>query len=123
MTLFSRDDWTLFRNLNTLGQKAGVPKERLAALVIKELADNALDAGANVSVYRAGIRLLTTARASRAPTRRSRACSRSDARSRRPSCSGSRPAAPSVTAFAWSPEPCSPPTEPWRLRPEAEYSG
>lgn len=46
--LFHRDDWTLFRNLNTIGQKAGVPREKLAALVIKELADNALDAGATV---------------------------------------------------------------------------
>lgn len=41
--MFVRDDWTLFRNLNTLGQKAGVGKDRLAALVLKELVDNALD--------------------------------------------------------------------------------
>lgn len=43
--MFVRDDWTLFRNLQTLGQKAGVLLERLAPLVLKELADNALDAG------------------------------------------------------------------------------
>ena len=49
MTMFSRDDWTLFRNINTLGQKAGVPRDRLAALVLKELVDNALDAGAKVT--------------------------------------------------------------------------
>lgn len=44
--MFGRDDWTLFRNISTLGQKAGVPRHKLAALVLKELADNALDAGA-----------------------------------------------------------------------------
>jgi len=49
MTMFQRDDYTLFRNLATLGQKAGVPRERLAALVLKELADNGLDAGAKVT--------------------------------------------------------------------------
>ncbi|MES2208385.1 MAG: hypothetical protein V4525_16510 [Pseudomonadota bacterium] len=48
--MFEREDWTLFRNLGTLGQKAGVPLRKLAALVIKELCDNALDAGANVRV-------------------------------------------------------------------------
>lgn len=48
--MFIRPDWTLFRSLDTLGQKAGVPRERLAALVLKELADNALDAGAEASV-------------------------------------------------------------------------
>ena len=48
--MFQREDWTLFRNLNTLGQKAGVPKDRLAALVLKELVDNALDTGAACSV-------------------------------------------------------------------------
>lgn len=48
--MFEREDWTLFRNLGTLGQKAGVPVRRLAALVVKELADNALDAGASVTL-------------------------------------------------------------------------
>ncbi len=52
--LFHRDDWTLFRNLTTLGQKAGVPRERLGALVLKELVDNALDAGAKVAIGRTG---------------------------------------------------------------------
>ncbi len=41
--MFSREDWTLFRNLNTIAQKAGVPLQKLRKLVIKELVDNALD--------------------------------------------------------------------------------
>ena len=47
---FSREDWTLFRSLTTLAQKAGVPEHHLGRLVMKELVDNALDAGANVEV-------------------------------------------------------------------------
>jgi hypothetical protein len=46
--LFQRNDWTLFRSLDTLGQRAGVPRNRLGAIVAKELADNALDAGSDV---------------------------------------------------------------------------
>src|SRR5262249_19345184 len=45
MALCDREDWTLFRSLQTLGQKAGVPVPKLARLVVKELIDNALDAG------------------------------------------------------------------------------
>ena len=41
--IFEREDWTLFRNLETLGQKAGVAKGDLPKLIAKELADNALD--------------------------------------------------------------------------------
>ncbi len=40
--LFVREDWTLFRNLNTLGQKAGASVEKLPRLIVKELVDNAL---------------------------------------------------------------------------------
>src|SRR3954469_9815459 len=43
---FERHDWTLFRTVATLSQKAGVPQKRLRGLVLKELVDNALDAGA-----------------------------------------------------------------------------
>ena len=39
-----RPDWTLFRNMGTLGQKAGVPQGSIPKLVVKELTDNALDA-------------------------------------------------------------------------------
>ena len=41
---FEREDWKLFRNIETLPQKAGVPKNKLGMLVCKELVDNALDA-------------------------------------------------------------------------------
>ena len=44
-TMFTREDWTLFRNLSTLGQKAGVSQDAIPKLVAKELADNALDGG------------------------------------------------------------------------------
>ena len=43
---FERPDWTLFRTVATLSQKAGVPQRHLRRLVLKELVDNALDAGA-----------------------------------------------------------------------------
>jgi DNA topoisomerase VI subunit B len=42
--MFVRQDWELFRNINDLSHKAGVPKDKVAALVAKELVDNALDA-------------------------------------------------------------------------------
>ena len=47
---FEREDWQLFRTVEGLQQWAGVALERLASLVIKELADNGLDAGADVNV-------------------------------------------------------------------------
>ena len=40
------EDWALFRSVEGLQQKAGVPEGRLRRLVMKEIADNALDAGA-----------------------------------------------------------------------------
>jgi hypothetical protein len=47
---FEREDWTLFRTLDGLTQKAGVSRDLLSRLVLKELADNGLDAGAAVEV-------------------------------------------------------------------------
>lgn len=41
----------MFRSLETLAQKAGVPTLRLDALAVKELVDNALDAGASVKLF------------------------------------------------------------------------
>jgi len=45
-----RADWTLFRTVEGLQQKGGVALDDLAALVLKELGDNALDAGGEVTV-------------------------------------------------------------------------
>lgn len=39
-----REDWKLFRSIDTLCQKAGVHKAHIPLLVVKELVDNALDA-------------------------------------------------------------------------------
>lgn len=47
---FERPDWVLFRSVDTLSQKAGVPISQLRRLVLKELVDNALDAGGGVIV-------------------------------------------------------------------------
>jgi hypothetical protein len=43
LKLAEREDWTLFRTVDGLQQKAGVPASKLIRLVLKELADNALD--------------------------------------------------------------------------------
>jgi hypothetical protein len=47
---FQREDWLLFRTIEGLQQRAGVTKERLRCLVLKELADNGLDNDASVCV-------------------------------------------------------------------------
>ena len=48
---FEREDWTLFRTVEGLQQKAGVPKNNLRRLMLKELTDNAADnAGAQVRI-------------------------------------------------------------------------
>ncbi|WP_088834387.1 ATP-binding protein [Paenibacillus tyrfis] len=39
-----REDWKLFRNIETLCQKAGVHRQFIPLLVVKELVDNSLDA-------------------------------------------------------------------------------
>jgi hypothetical protein len=58
--LYEREDWTGFRSLGTLSQKAGVAVSELRRLVVKELVDNALDAleeagGTLVSTCVAGV--------------------------------------------------------------------
>jgi hypothetical protein len=45
---FEREDWTLFRTVEGLQQKAGVPAKLLRRLILKELGDNALDTGAEI---------------------------------------------------------------------------
>jgi hypothetical protein len=47
---FEREDWTSFRTIEGLEQKAGVNRYKLRRLVLKELTDNGLDTGANVEV-------------------------------------------------------------------------
>lgn len=47
---FQREDWALFRTIEGLQQRAGVPKSKLRRLVLKELVDNGLDTGARVRV-------------------------------------------------------------------------
>ena len=47
---FERADWTSFRTVEGLQQKAGVPQSKLRRLVLKELTDNALDTGAMVRI-------------------------------------------------------------------------
>jgi hypothetical protein len=47
---FERADWTSFRTVEGLQQKAGVTQSKLRRLVLKELADNALDTGARVRI-------------------------------------------------------------------------
>ena len=50
--LFVREDWQLYLDPTRLPQKAGCTKWRLRALVLKEIADNALDHGGKVTVER-----------------------------------------------------------------------
>jgi hypothetical protein len=47
---FERADWTSFRTVEGLQQKAGVAQSKLRSLVLKELTDNALDTGARVRI-------------------------------------------------------------------------
>jgi hypothetical protein len=47
---FERQDWTLFRSPETLSQKAGVPTDKLLRDCLKELTDNALDAGGYATI-------------------------------------------------------------------------
>jgi hypothetical protein len=52
LKMAEREDWTLFRTVEGLQQKAGVPVTQLRRLVLKELGDNGFDSGA--TVVRAG---------------------------------------------------------------------
>jgi hypothetical protein len=45
--LFTSEDWQLFTQRSTLPQKAGCQPAQIGRVILKELVDNALDAGAN----------------------------------------------------------------------------
>src|SRR4051794_34816880 len=47
---FVRADWALFLHPDRLPQKAGSPRDRMRAMILKELVDNALDAGATATL-------------------------------------------------------------------------
>jgi signal transduction histidine kinase len=47
---FERPDWSLFKTVEGLQQRAGVPKPQLRRLVVKELVDNGLDNGGAVKI-------------------------------------------------------------------------
>ena len=49
---FERADWTSFRTVEGLQQKAGVAANKLRRLILKELTDNGFDAGGSVNVGR-----------------------------------------------------------------------
>jgi hypothetical protein len=50
LKMAEREDWTLFRSVDGLTQKAGVAASLLRRLVLKEIADNGLDVGGKVKV-------------------------------------------------------------------------
>ena len=47
---FEREDWTSFRTIEGLQQKAGVTEDKLRRLVLKEITDNGLDNGSDVRI-------------------------------------------------------------------------
>ena len=84
--IYERDDWQLFLDPATLPQKAGCQPDDLPALVLKELVDNALDAGANVTLTRNDKHWIIRDDGRGIATRtRSPTCSRSTGRCARPS--------------------------------------
>ena len=98
---FERADWTSFRTVEGLQQKAGVAQGRLRRLVLKELTDNALDTGtrANVGEIAGGGYFVEDQGPGLNP---SPACSASIGRWCRPSSCACRPVARSATASGWS---------------------
>jgi hypothetical protein len=52
--LYERQDWSLFLDVATLPQKAGCFPRDLRKIILKEIVDNALDTGANVTMDRDG---------------------------------------------------------------------
>jgi hypothetical protein len=54
LKMAERPDWALFRSVEGLQQKAGVPEMMLRRLVAKEIGDNGLDAGSSISMGEIG---------------------------------------------------------------------
>ncbi|OWK39871.1 ATP-binding protein [Fimbriiglobus ruber] len=52
--LFVAEDWTDFRNLDRITTKAGVPRDLLPRVAVKELVDNALDAAGPAGTVKYG---------------------------------------------------------------------
>jgi hypothetical protein len=83
--VYERDDWHLFLDRETLSQKAGCQPNELPALVLKELVDNALDAGANVTLNHDGKHWIVADDGPGIDLRRSPTCSPSTGRCAPPS--------------------------------------
>jgi Histidine kinase-, DNA gyrase B-, and HSP90-like ATPase len=49
--VYQREDWQLFLDPSTLSQKAGCQPEDLRCIVLREIVDNALDAGADAVLH------------------------------------------------------------------------
>ena len=110
---FERPDWSLFRTVEGLQQKAGVEKSKLRRLVLKELADNGLDENAKVRIGELGNDggyFVEDDGRGIDGTPEEIAERFSIARPFRPSCCACRAGAPSEMVYAWSPGPFSPRT-------------
>ena len=99
-------DWTSFRTIEGLQQKAGVAKSKLRRLVLKELTDNGLDENAKVRIGE--LRMADTSSRTMgaelmAAQQRLPSASASPARWFRPSCCAYRHAALSGMACGSSP--------------------
>jgi hypothetical protein len=95
---FEREDLTSFRTIEGLQQKAGVAKDKLRRLVLKELTDNGLDEGGEVRIGDlpgpgGGYFVEDNARGIDGTRKRSRACSVSRGRWCRPNSCAFRPEA------------------------------
>jgi hypothetical protein len=115
LKMFERADWTLFRTVEGLQQKAGVPARWLRRLVLKELGDNALDGGGRlgyglVEADPDTFSLKMTGQGSTARQKKLRTFSASADRWVPANCFACRNADNSATACASSPAPC------WRRR-------
>lgn len=106
---FEREDWTVFRTIEGLQQKAGVAKSKLTRLVLKELADNALDTGAATKVGplpSGGFYVEDAGAGIDGAPGVSPTCSRSADRWSRPNSGGYQPVARLAMVCVWLPGQC-----------------